>query len=215
MYSAALCRGLIEARGDDSGEHSLAVTCIPRLYAAASLKCGRGRPGVGALAQYSAALCRGLIEANCIGLTRWLAAPRYSAALCRGLIEAHETVSSVDSGNWRIPRLYAAASLKRIADLPPLQSADNCIPRLYAAASLKPRNAVGGHVLAAVYSAALCRGLIEAILQQRKMIASQSCIPRLYAAASLKRARIRAVRASAILYSAALCRGLIEAARPG
>ena len=62
-YSAALCRGLIEAatRSPQSrGGHR-----IPRLYAAASLK----RDGVGDLyermQEYSAALCRGLIEARC------------------------------------------------------------------------------------------------------------------------------------------------------
>ena len=61
-----------------------------------------------------------------------------------------------------IPRLYAAASLK------PCEIVQHClarngIPRLYAAASLK-RLTLGEHRLViAGYSAALCRGLIEAL----------------------------------------------------
>ena len=66
-YSAALCRGLIEA---------------PRRRVAGETTAG-----------YSAALCRGLIEASA-GLRREAVTPgRYSAALCRGLIEASENAS--------------------------------------------------------------------------------------------------------------------------
>ena len=87
MYSAALCRGLIEA-GECSPRSRPVTTSIPRLYAAASLKhrlaVGRER---GDVAEYSAALCRGLIEA-CPPCARRPAAAPYSAALCRGLIEA-------------------------------------------------------------------------------------------------------------------------------
>ena len=38
-----------------------------------------------------------------------------------------------------------------------------CIPRLYAAASLKPIISAGYRIRVTSYSAALCRGLIEAI----------------------------------------------------
>ena len=61
MFSAALCRGLIEA---------------PRRLADGY------RP-----VAFSAALCRGLIEAGFIPITRD-AVREFSAALCRGLIEA-------------------------------------------------------------------------------------------------------------------------------
>ena len=61
------------------------------------------------------------------------------------------------------------------------------IPRLYAAASLKP-DAAGDKITVDMrYSAALCRGLIEAPpLGAREGVREQR-IPRLYAAASLKR----------------------------
>ena len=61
-FSAALCRGLIEARTgawlDPAG--------LP----------------------FSAALCRGLIEAASLGMPNLRQDSRFSAALCRGLIEA-------------------------------------------------------------------------------------------------------------------------------
>ena len=109
-FSAALCRGLIEAAVATSSRRLAA--CFPRLYAAASLKQGRGRgPGRGRRAGFSAALCRGLIEAHGTGGARrrlrrfprlyaaaslkpWLEfaylsdGTPFSAALCRGLIEA-------------------------------------------------------------------------------------------------------------------------------
>ena len=61
-FSAALCRGLIEANGP--GPIPAARACgFPRLYAAASLK----PPSVALVDDgpdaFSAALCRGLIEA--------------------------------------------------------------------------------------------------------------------------------------------------------
>ena len=85
-FSAALCRGLIEARRLDISASTSAAS-FPRLYAAASLKLHliglRDRSAY----QFSAALCRGLIEApevrQCCSTGR-----RFSAALCRGLIEA-------------------------------------------------------------------------------------------------------------------------------
>ena len=109
----------------------------------------------------------------------------YSAALCRGLIEAwleHAYALKVARG---IPRLYAAASLKPAGRRRGRDQRRQRIPRLYAAASLKhghhPGRAQGA---TRAYSAALCRGLIEA------------------AAASPP-------APAAPPYSAALCRGLI------
>ena len=183
-YSAALCRGLIEAAPNTD-----LVTCgtngIPRLYAAASLKQRAHQRARAENHAYSAALCRGLIEAE-TPLGRPLQRPRYSAALCRGLIEACLTVSGSPRANpysaalcrglieagrcccrrggdpHRIPRLYAAASLKPGTRQ---RSRDGCarrIPRLYAAASLKHAHFAPTAIEETEYSAALCRGLIEA-----------------------------------------------------
>ena len=85
------------------------------------------------------------------------------------------------------------------------------IPRLYAAASLKLRAVAslgGAHLL---YSAALCRGLIEAATCRSTRRLRGRRIPRLYAAASLKRSVASGLGTAANGYSAALCRGLIEA----
>ena len=62
LFSAALCRGLIEAR---AGSRAVAR----------------------AVARFSAALCRGLIEATMAGPCG-TECRVFSAALCRGLIEA-------------------------------------------------------------------------------------------------------------------------------
>ena len=138
---------------------------IPRLYAAASLKRrggsnGHSRP------------------------------TRYSAALCRGLIEASSTCGTRKTRISGIPRLYAAASLKPPqGGGSPRREADR-IPRLYAAASLKHGEPLPFIRAAERYSAALCRGLIEAKAKPKSML-------------------IRCTR-----YSAALCRGLIEAVGP-
>ena len=59
------------------------------------------------------------------------------------------------------PRLYAAASLKRAARARPAAWRAG-FPRLYAAASLKQREAGARPHVALGFSAALCRGLIEA-----------------------------------------------------
>ena len=62
-----------------------------------------------------------------------------------------------------------------------------------------------------LFSAALCRGLIEAGEGSRPLASLRRGFPRLYAAASLKRQwRVAAFRRP-IVFSAALCRGLIEA----
>ena len=63
-FSAALCRGLIEAAGMRTVAEAPGAG-FPRLYAAASLKLGcRAGRGIRGGAQFSAALCRGLIEAG-------------------------------------------------------------------------------------------------------------------------------------------------------
>ena len=123
-------------------------------------------------------------------------AASYSAALCRGLIEAW-TRAAMNRSLRRfrsIPRLYAAASLKHGAPSFTIENRDErrSIPRLYAAASLKRPETVSGMRKIEVhgqYSAALCRGLIEACSGSLCLFIA---VPR---------------RA----YSAALCRGLIEA----
>ena len=109
---------------------------FPRLYAAASLKpILKGTP----------AFC----------------AAAFSAALCRGLIEAAVRAAKGQENVRGFPRLYAAASLKL-----PFCSAsfmpDISFPRLYAAASLKHQNGRIAYALVTGFSAALCRGLIEA-----------------------------------------------------
>ena len=82
------------------------------------------------------------------------------------------------------PRLYAAASLKpaiRCAGAYVLRS----FPRLYAAASLKPISGASG-TTGYAFSAALCRGLIEAGSWPGSAPPPAPRFPRLYAAASLK-----------------------------
>ena len=86
-FSAALCRGLIEARRSVP-RCSWRSPRFPRLYAAASLK------------QKDIA-------------DREIGDVVFSAALCRGLIEARRHGVSA-SASIRFPRLYAAASLKLI-----------------------------------------------------------------------------------------------------
>ena len=59
-------------------------------------------------------------------------------------------------------------------------------PRLYAAASLKQHAAGLGHHELDLFSAALCRGLIEAVIGEGDHDGDEHGFPRLYAAASLK-----------------------------
>ena len=89
----------------------------------------------------------------------------------------------------RFPRLYAAASLKRGAQPALRLGLPGGFPRLYAAASLKLGAFTPGRHVDEWFSAALCRGLIEASIHDT--------------ATSLT-----------VRFSAALCRGLIEAS-PG
>ena len=186
MYSAALCRGLIEAaawplRRRHRAAYSAAL-CRGLIEAARS-----GSLSAERIPRYSAALCRGLIEALMLPTGVDLFPRSYSAALCRGLIEARATVRIVGVFQHRIPRLYAAASLKQRARHLP-GGARGRIPRLYAAASLKH------------------------LRRDRPVPRGRRRIPRLYAAASLKHRR-RGPRGGGgdALYSASLCRGLIEA----
>ena len=114
-----------------------------------------------ALDMFSAALCRGLIEAL-VGDALPIGIPKgFSAALCRGLIEA--------SGNGTIRR-----------------GSTSGFPRLYVAASLKRIRAAAGGDPATTFSAALCRGLIEASDMRLGQYGSLEGFPRLYVAASLK-----------------------------
>ena len=111
MFSAALCRSLIEAWRPPSG-------------------CRSTR-------SFSAALCRSLIEA-CGCRAGPVSLPLFSAALCRSLIEAAPG-SSLLLWSWpRFLRLYAAASLKLRGPGRSGHHQPEGFLRLYAAASLKP-----------------------------------------------------------------------------
>ena len=158
MFSAALCRGLIEA--DGRGDTRVARAGFPRLYAAASLK------------QSVRAYVRALLS-------------MFSAALCRGLIEAILHAWSQMEILHRFPRLYAAASLKRPSRRAPT-SRGRSFPRLYAAASLKRLERRPCDRGSRLFSAALCRGLIEARGCGCGSASERERFPRLYAAASLK-----------------------------
>ena len=136
-FSAALCRGLIEAPGAPP-RRAAARRRFPRLYAAASLKRARGRAGARRARGFSAALCR--LDGRAGGHRR---VPGFSAALCRGLIEA---------------------SRQRSPHSPPARR----FLRLYAAASLKPVVTGGATGVLGTFSAALCRGLIEAVASCRR-----------------------------------------------
>ena len=182
-FSAALCRGLIEAQ-IRYGIVSPTSPGFPRLYAAASLKRrGRHKPVPGACGfprLYAAASLKrraGRYDLQgARGFPRLYAAASlkldgaavgggqahgFSAALCRGLIEAGSGAAGQAECATGFPRLYAAASLKH-NNSSRAQAASIRFPRLYAAASLKPVVAASGRLLRSPFSAALCRGLIEA-----------------------------------------------------
>ena len=84
-------------------------------------------------------------------------------------------------------------------------------PRLYVAASLKPHTTHPSSSSPLMFSAALCRGLIEAGTSRATSRRIRWRFPRLYVAASLKRLTPRELRQICEGFSAALCRGLIEA----
>ena len=159
-FSAALCRGLIEA---SSVERSpvLREPCFPRLYAAASLKLLVAPPRVDVPGPFSAALCRGLIEARACEKAR----------------------SSFTAG---FPRLYAAASLKRVARHTAHSSASAVFRALCRGLIEAVVPATPLVAQSRVFSAALCRGLIEAARPLLPRFEPRHCFPRLYAAASLK-----------------------------
>ena len=138
-FSAALCRGLIEATW--CARRCTTWWCgFPRLYVAASLKPSNWvSMNFGTVGWFSAALCRGLIEAASRP-TRGTPAPRarFSAALCRGLIEAGPGCGC------RPPpcRRFSAALCRGLIEAEQV-------------AGLFPGDELR-------FSAALCRGLIEA-----------------------------------------------------
>ena len=144
--------------------YSAARPGIPRLYAAASLK--HSIPWS----------CRPTFRSSI---------PRLYAAASLKQVETIDLRLATE----RIPRLYAAASLKP-AGVRPDDLEHLGIPRLYAAASLKREDKRRVPLAAGPYSAALCRGLIEA---------GPPTTPRW---------------PLLLRYSAALCRGLIEAIVP-
>ena len=84
------------------------------------------------------------------------------------------------------PRLYAAASLKRLLGCGGERGRSGRFPRLYAAASLKRLQVAQQVGVDLGFSAALCRGLIEAESVSRMAGWTSPRFPRLYAAASLK-----------------------------
>ena len=134
QYSAALRRGLIEALLP--GYAGSLVECIPRHYAAASLKrrsaCTAACTAWCIPRHYAAASLKHSNNWPDIVVDDW-----YSAALRRGLIEAREGKSYKTYSLTGIPRHYAAASLKLYGPGWPF-SWPTRIPRHYAAASLKP-----------------------------------------------------------------------------
>ena len=208
---------------------------FPRLYAAASLKHPRRAdprphrpPGFPRLYAAASLKHRELPRRRDVAIRRF---PRLYAAASlkqvqRGLPHVHER---------RFPRLYAAASLKHGWHLHDVHGPAR-FPRLYAAASLKlpPLGVLAqrrpgfsaalcrGLIEATQapsssrpivwFSAALCRGLIEAAASTGGSSSASPGFPRLYAAASLKRGRRRRTPSGPRRgFSAALCRGLIEA----
>ena len=84
------------------------------------------------------------------------------------------------------PRLYVAASLKHLNAICSPGTPAQCFPRLYVAASLKLGRDVAGAAGVRMFSAALCRGLIEAGRGPPDPSRLEDGFPRLYVAASLK-----------------------------
>ena len=133
---------------------------FPRLYAAASLKQAVQDAGARALERfprlYAAASLK--LYRQTARLTAPLGFPRlYAAASLKPSVSKRLRLRY----GVRFPRLYAAASLK-LALQERLVVAGGRFPRLYAAASLKPVGACDVCARGELFSAALCRGLIEA-----------------------------------------------------
>ena len=186
---------------------------FPRLYAAASLKRSSTHSPCPLFCGFSAALCRGLIEAQCTEPDSGVGF-MFSAALCRGLIEASGKVFERAAGLAGFPRLYAAASLKRMS-----KTRAGLVDHRFSAALcrglIEARPAMSGWPCRPAFSAALCRGLIEALEAVRAHEPLAHRFPRLYAAASLKLKSPAPGRVVSPWFSAALCRGLIEARQHG
>ena len=105
-----------------------------------------------------------------------------------------------------IPRLYAAASLKPAPCEAPVRRRRRRIPRLYAAASLKQSRRGAFPCRRCWYSAALCRGLIEARVPILLSTGFPQGIPRLYAAASLKLMKHRALGTESAVFRGSMPR---------
>ena len=111
-FSAALCRGLIEAIGNSVRHREVAA--FSAALCRGLIEALRASELAGQIADtFSAALCRGLIEA--FRGHRLIRQPveAFSAALCRGLIEASLGRCPSVPSSFGFPRLYAAASLKQ------------------------------------------------------------------------------------------------------
>ena len=158
---------------------------FPRLYAAASLKRGDGRGDVRSRSVFSAALCRGLIEARLTHGRPEAFGVRFPRLYAAASLKRKGLVDGLHEVNAGFPRLYAAASLKQRIGQPGFGNRKG-FPRLYAAASLKRLSLWCSGGQNARFSAALCRGLIEARRRRRGSPAGSRRFPRLYAAASLK-----------------------------
>ena len=183
LYAAASLKPRQSAR--ISSRHG--TRRFPRLYAAASLKPqatrgGRTRRPPRFPRLYAAASLKPVTVRDTCDVQAGF--PRLYAAA------SLKRISLLAPTHHRrgFPRLYAAASLKLRGRLGDVAARRRCgFPRLYAAASLKPQPrelVLRTHPV--LFSAALCRGLIEAT---RRAPGAES----------------------ARWFSAALCRGLIEA----
>ena len=134
---------------------------FPRLYAAASLKQLDYATDVGmSLERFPRLYAAASLKRNHVP-TRQPRDRQFSAALCRGLIEAYSPSVADKVANGGFPRLYAAASLKHGHRCSGYGGVGG-FPRLYAAASLKPELGRYAYRFGVQFSAALCRGLIEA-----------------------------------------------------
>ena len=139
---------------------------FPRLYAAASLKPGAVDTTVQPAPEFSAALCRGLIEALARSDSVGGCTSRFPRLYAAASLKHHAIGHDVERATC-FPRLYAAASLKRQLAVRGTVRHRDRFPRLYAAASLKREPARMLYAGELEFSAALCRGLIEARVQYR------------------------------------------------
>ena len=134
-FSAALCRGLIEANLYDT------MTIDRRAF--------------------SAALCRGLIEATCASPTRGRVALRFPRLYAAASLKQHDR-GAAGLRDVRFPRLYAAASLKRSTARRLGARCRRFSAALCRGLIEATRSRCCGTSRRS-FSAALCRGLIEAL----------------------------------------------------